>query len=151
MKIDYGKILAYWLLLIWSIITVLWLTGCSANYHLNKFQNKGGMCGKIDTIRITTWDTVTNSYYFRDSLVIVNDRVVPLTRTEIRYLDRVRHDTLKHKETLIKYITKQEKEKTKQVKAENKTPWKFIIGALIGILGFFAFFLLINRVKRYIN
>jgi hypothetical protein len=151
MKIDYGKILAYWLLLIWSIITVLWLTGCSANYHLNKFQNKGGICGKIDTIRITTWDTVTNSYYFRDSLVIVNDRVVPLTRTEIRYLDRVRHDTLKHKETLIKYITKQEKEKTKQVKAENKTPWKFIIGALIGILGFFAFFLLINRVKRYIN
>jgi hypothetical protein len=151
MKIDYGKILAYWMLLIWSIITVLWLTGCSANYHLNKFQNKGGVCGKIDTIKITTWDTVTNSYYFRDSLVIVNDRVVPLTRTEIRYLDRVRHDTLKHKETLIKYITKQEKEKTKQVKAENKTPWKFILGALIGILGFFAFFLLINRVKRYIN
>jgi hypothetical protein len=102
------------------------LTGCSANYHLNKFQNKGGVCGKIDTIRITTWDTVTNSYYFRDSLVIVNDRVVPLTRTEIRYNERLRRDTIRYNTEVIKYVLKQEKEKTKQVKAENKTPWKFI-------------------------
>lgn len=151
MKINYGKILAYWLLFIWSIITVLWLTGCSANYHLNKFQNKGGVCAKIDTIRITKFDTITNTYYYHDSLVIVNDRVVPLTRTEIRYNERLRRDTIRYNTQVIKYLTKQEKEKTKQVKAENKTPWKFIFGALLGILGFFAFFLLINKAKRFIN
>ena len=151
MKIDYGKILAYWFLFIWSILTVLWLTSCSANYHLNKFQNKGGVCAKIDTIRITKFDTITNTYYYHDSLVIVNDRLVPLTRTEVRYNERLRRDTIRYNTQVIKYLTKQEKEKTKQVKAENKTPWKFILGALLGIIGFFAFLLLVNKAKRYIN
>jgi uncharacterized membrane-anchored protein len=76
---------------------------------------------------------------------------VPLTRTEIRYNERLRRDTIRYNTQVIKYLTKQEKEKTKQVKAENKTPWKFILGASLGIIGFFAFFLLVNKAKRYIN
>jgi hypothetical protein len=119
------------------------MSGCSVQYHLNKFQDKGGVCGKIDTIRVTKYDTITNTYYHFDSLVVVNDRVVPLTRTEIRYMDRVRHDTLNHKETIIKYV---EKEKTKREKAERKTktaPWKLAIV----ILGLVALILFLLRFK----
>ena len=134
MKIDYGKILAMWVLLIWSIITVLWLTGCSAQHHLKRYQSKGGVCGKIDTIRITKFDTLTNTYYYSDSLVIVNDRIVPLTRQEIRYRYKIHYDTLKHKETIVKEITKQAKEETKQVKAENRSPWIWVILAAIGLV-----------------
>jgi hypothetical protein len=114
------------------------MSGCSANYHLNKFQDKGGVCGKIDTIRVTKYDTITNTYYHFDSLVVVNDRVVPLTRTEIRYMDRVRHDTLNHKETIIKYLTKAEIKKEKAERKTKTAPWKIgiVILALIALIVF---------------
>jgi uncharacterized membrane protein len=113
---------------------LLWLTGCSAQYHLNRYQTKGGTCGKIDTIKIQKYDTILNKYYYHDSLVIVNDRVVPLTRQEVRYMYKIHHDTLKHKETIVKEITKQAKEETKQTKAENKSPWIWVILAAIGLV-----------------
>jgi hypothetical protein len=119
-------------------IMLFGMSGCSANYHLNKFQNKGGVCGKIDTIRVTKYDTITNTYYHFDSLVVVNDRVVPLTRTEIRYMDRVRHDTLNHKETIIKYLTKAEIKKEKAERKTKTAPWKIgiVILALIALIVF---------------
>ena len=118
------------------------MAGCSAQYHLEKFQDKGGVCGKIDTIRVQRFDTITNTFYYYDSLTIVNDRVVPLTRTEIRYMDRVRHDTLNHKETIIKYIekekTKREKNEEKQERKTKTAPWKIgiVILALIALIIF---------------
>lgn len=130
MKIDYRKIIAYWILLLWSMCMVLWLTSCSAKWHLNRYQAKGGVCGRIDTIRITKFDTLTNTYYYHDSLVIVNDRVVPLTRTEIRYNDRVRRDTIRMKETIVKNMIKYETAKNKQERKTKSQPWKLAIVAL---------------------
>jgi hypothetical protein len=132
MKIDYGKIIAMWVLLIWSMCTLLWLTSCSAQHHLNKYQSKGGVCGKIDTIKVMRFDTLTNEYRYFDSLIIVNDRVVPLTRQEIRYQYRVHRDTIRLKELTIKEITKWEKQKTKR---EKRQPWAWVaIGVIILIL-----------------
>ena len=134
MKINYGKIIAMWVLLMWSMCTVLWMTGCSAQHHLKRYQSKGGVCGKIDTIRVTRFDTLTNTFYYHDSIIVVNDRIVPLTRQEIRYRYKIHYDTLKHKETIVKEITKQAKEETKQTKAENRSPWIWVILAAIGLV-----------------
>jgi hypothetical protein len=134
MKINYGKIIAMWVLLMWSMCTVLWMTSCSAQHHLKRYQSKGGVCGKIDTIRVTKFDTLTNTFYYHDSIVVVNDRIVPLTRQEIRYRYKIHYDTLKHKETIVKEVTKQAKEETKQTKAENRSPWIWVILAAIGLV-----------------
>jgi hypothetical protein len=111
------------------LLVLLFCSGCSAKWHLNRYQIKGGVCGKIDTIRVTKFDTITNKYYTMDSLVIVNDRIVPLTSTEIRYRYKIERDTLvRLKERIIK-------EKTKQIKYENKQPWAWVaLGVIILIL-----------------
>jgi hypothetical protein len=111
------------------LLVLLFCSGCSAKWHLNRYQIKGGVCGKIDTIRVTKYDTITNKYYTMDSLVIVNNRIVPLTSTEIRYRYKIERDTLvRLKERIIK-------EKTKQIKYENKQPWAWVaLGVIILIL-----------------
>jgi len=125
-------------LLFIAFIIILGFVSCSASYHLQKFQDKGGICGKIDTIRITKYDTITNKYYYQDSIIIVNDRIVPLTRTEIRYNERLRRDTINHKETIIKYLTKQEKAKAKIQHRTKTSPFKIgiVILALIALIIF---------------
>ena len=143
MKIDYMKIIAYWMLLLWSLCMLLWLTGCSAQYHLNRYQTKGGVCGRIDTIRVQKFDTITNTYYHHDSLVIVNDRVVPLTRTEIRYNDRIRRDTIRYNKEVVKYLTKYETAKIKNDRKTKTAPWKLIIV----ILALVALILFLLRFK----
>jgi hypothetical protein len=111
------------------LLVLLFCSGCSAKWHLNRYQIKGGVCGKIDTIRVFRFDTLNNEYRYFDSLVIVNDRIVPLTRTEIRYRYKIERDTLvRLKERIIK-------EKTKQIKYENKQPWAWVaLGVIILIL-----------------
>jgi hypothetical protein len=108
------------------LLVLLFCSGCSAKHHLNRYQAKGGVCGKIDTIKVFRFDTINNEYRYFDSLVIVNDRVVPLTRTEIRYRYKIERDTLvRLKERIIK-------EKTKQIKYENKQPWAWVaLGVII--------------------
>jgi hypothetical protein len=81
---------------------------------------KGGVCGRIDTIKVQKYDTITNTFYHHDSLVIVNDRVVPKTRTEIRYEYKTHRDTVKLREVIVKGITRQKE-------AENKNPWVWVI------------------------
>jgi hypothetical protein len=111
------------------LLVLLVCSGCSAKWHLNRYQIKGGVCGKIDTIKVFRFDTINNEYRYFDSLVIVNNRVVPLTRTEIRYRYKIERDTLvRLKERIIK-------EKTKQIKYENKQPWAWVaLGVIILIL-----------------
>ena len=111
------------------LLVLLFGSGCSAKHHLNRYQAKGGVCGKIDTIKVFRFDTLNNEYRYFDSLVIVNDRIVPLTRTEIRYRYKIERDTLvRLKERIIK-------EKTKQIKYENKQPWAWVaLGVIILIL-----------------
>jgi bacteriorhodopsin len=38
------------------------------------------------------------------------------------------------RETIVKEVTKQAKEETKQVKAENRSPWIWVILAAIGLV-----------------
>jgi len=110
---------------------------------LNRYQTKGGTCGKIDTIRVQKFDTITNTYYYHDSLVIVNDRVVPLTRQEVRYQYRVHRDTIRMKETIVKEITKQEKAKQKHERKTKSQPWKIAVV----ILGLVALILILLRFR----
>jgi hypothetical protein len=129
MNVDLKRLIALFVLFFWLMCAVFWVTGCSAKHHLNRYQAKGGVCGKIDTIKVFRFDTLRNEYRYFDSLVIVNNRVVPLTRTEIRYRYKIERDTLvRLKERIIK-------EKTKQIKYENKQPWAWVaIGVIILIL-----------------
>ena len=117
----------------WTLVicTLLWLGSCSATYHLNKYQSKGGVCGKIDTIRVTKYDTINHKYYYMDSLVIVNDRIVPKTRTEIRYEYKFKRDTIRLKETQIKYLYKTERKKISNDKKRSSTG---ILNRIIAIL-----------------
>jgi hypothetical protein len=140
MRVDIRVIGFTLFMFIILIFITIGMAGCSAQYHLNKFQDKGGVCGKIDTIRVTKYDTVANTYYFYDSLVIVNDRVVPLTRTEIRYNERLRRDTINHKETIIKYLTKAEIKKEKAERKTKTAPWKLAI-VVLGLVALILFLL----------
>ena len=116
----------------WLVIFLLiFLSSCSATYHLNKYQAKGGVCGKIDTIKVTKYDTINHKYYYMDSLVIVNDRVVPKTRTEIRYEYKFKRDTIRLKETQIKYLYKTERKKLSNDKKRSSTG---ILNRIIAIL-----------------
>jgi len=139
MNVDLKRLIALFVLFFWLMCAVFWVTGCSAKYHLNRYQAKGGVCGKIDTIKVMRFDTLTNEYRYFDSLVIVNDRVVPLTRQEIRYQYRVHRDTIRLKELTIKEITKWEKQKTKR---EKRQPWAWVA---IGII----FLILIYVIKSW--
>jgi hypothetical protein len=133
MKLN-NRLLAIWILAtILFVAFVLGSVGCSATYHLNKFQQKGGICGKIDTIKLTKYDTINHRYYYQDSLVIINERIVPKTRAEVRYEYKFKRDTIRLKETIVKEVTKQAKEKTKQTRSQNKSPWVWVALGLIGL------------------
>lgn len=136
-KFNITEFLLLFLSLALLALMLFGMSGCSGVWHLNKAIDKGVVCGKIDTIKVQRFDTITNTFYYYDSLTIVNDRVVPLTRTEIRYNERLRRDTINHKETIIKYLTKQEKTKAK---AENTNAlanllWVFFaVAVVIGVI-----------------
>ncbi len=142
-RIDFN----HWMLIaLISSLLIMMLFGCSASYHLDKYQDKGGVCGKIDTIKVVRFDTVTNTYYYTDSIIINNDRIVPLTRQEIRYQYRLERDTLRLQETIIKEITKQAKEETKQVKVENRNPWIWVVFAVLLLIAIYLI-----KTERYAN
>lgn len=121
MKIDY-RLVAMWVLL--SIILTcafIGASGCSATYHLNRYQAKGGVCGQVDTVRVLDSvpyvinDTVVYRYFYKDSLYVVNDRVIPKTRYELRTEYKIHRDTIRLKETVIKENTKQQKSEDRRV------------------------------------
>lgn len=118
------------------------LPSCSAKYHLNKYQNKGGVCGKIDTIRTVRYDTLTNTFYKFDSLVIVNDRIVPQTRLETRIQYKIHKDTVRERIETVKYHYKerklQNKENTQWSKSLN---WAIILAIVIVV------FLVLKQIK----
>ena len=138
MKLDFREFLLLFLSLALLTLMLFGMSGCSGVWHLNKAIDKGVVCGKIDTIKVQRFDTITNTFYYYDSLTIVNDRVVPLTRTEIRYNERLRRDTINHKETIIKYLTKAELKKEKQERKSKSQPWRIgiVILALVALILF---------------
>ena len=114
------------------LLLLIFLSSCTAQYHLRKYQNKGGICGRIDTIRVTSYDTINHRYYYKDSLILVNDRVIPMTRQEVRYEYKLKRDTIHLKETQIKYLYKQQKAEIKKEKSKS-TPLNLFLILLIMI------------------
>jgi hypothetical protein len=156
MKIDYGKIIAMWVLLIWSMCTLLWLTSCATpnaakqKKHYDKFIYYGG---KIDTVtRTVTTEVIVKGKDGKDSTIYVDVQVdCPEAKIEykdrwhIRRMDKAERDSMKHVEQVLrmqlkqrdrdnKEQTKQAKEETKQTKAENRSPWIWVILAAIGLV-----------------
>jgi hypothetical protein len=123
-----------------SLILIIIVTGCSANYHLRRAIKKGYSCDTVaDTITITSIDSIP--YVLRDSIawervLIQKDTIVrykaskvPKTRFETRIEYRLKRDT-------IKMLEKVEVIKWKTEKKKNAKPnlWLFIIGFGMGFL-----------------
>jgi hypothetical protein len=129
------KLIIYliWLTLI-GLITLIALTGCSANYHFGKFLKKGGKIEtKTDTIQVKKTIKVNG----KDSIIFVQmplncpEVQIPPTRQEIRYKYRIQRDSIE----TIRYVTKwKTKEVVKLAKAKERNPFNwFLIGLAIGI------------------
>ena len=166
MRVNYLKILAYWILLIWSVCMTLWLTSCATpnvrlqKKHYDKFIYYGG---KIDTVeRTVPVEVLVKGKDGEDSLIYVD---VPVKcpeatieykdRWHIRRMDKAERDSMKHVEKMLKIqlnykhkedkqitkqvqeATRQAREVTKQVRAENRQPWIWVILAAIGLVALF--------------
>ena len=129
------KLIIYliWLTLI-GLITLIALTGCSANYHFTKFLKKGGT---IDTTERIINVEKTIKVNGKDSIIFVQmplkcpEVQIPPTRQEIRYKYRIQRDSIE----TIRYVTKwKTKEIIKVAKAKERNPFNwFLIGLAIGI------------------
>ena len=130
------KLIIYliWLTLI-GLITLIALTGCSANYHFGKFLKKGGT---IDTTERIVMVEKTIKVNGKDSVIFVDvplkcpEAQIPLTRQEIRYKYRIKRDSIE----TIRYVTKwKTKEVIKVAKAQNKSNW--LTWLLVGFIASF--------------
>jgi hypothetical protein len=129
------KLIIYliWLSLI-GLITLIALTGCSANYHFGKFLKKGGTIDTTNHIVTVNKMVKVNG---KDSIIFVQmplkcpEIQIPLTRQEIRYKYRLKRDSIE----TIRYVTKwKTKEVVKVAKAKERNPFNwFLIGLAIGI------------------
>ena len=121
------------------LITVIFLYGCSAQYHLNKAIKKGYTCEETgDTIRITTLDSIPvivndtivweKFITTKDTIIKYNTVYVPKTRLEKRIEYKLKVKTI-YKDRIVEKA---------QAKAEGKKnqPKKnfFWIGVLVGVL-----------------
>lgn len=121
------------------LITVIFLYGCSAQYHLNKAIKKGYSCEQTgDTIRITTLDSIP---------VIVNDTIVwekfittkdTIIKYNTVYVPKTRQEKRIEYKLKVKTIYKDRIVEKAQAKAERKKnqPKKnfFWLGVLVGVL-----------------
>jgi len=121
------------------LITVIFLYGCSAQYHLNKAIKKGYSCEQTgDTIRITTLDSIP---------VIVNDTIVwekfittkdTIIKYNTVYVPKTRQEKRIEYKLKVKTIYKDRIVEKAQAKAEGKKtqPKKnfFWLGVLVGVL-----------------
>jgi len=115
----------------YSLICVLTLFSCSANYHYRKALKKGlKPLISSDTIRIATIDsipvvrndTVVYERYFssKDTIIRYENVFVPKTRLETRIEYKIHRDT-------IRYETRVEVQKAKASKQPNYLLWVFLI------------------------
>ena len=121
------------------LITVIFLYGCSAQYHLNKAIKKGYSCEQTgDTIRITTLDSIP---------IIVNDTIVwekfittkdTIIKYNTVYVPKTRQEKRIEYKLKVKTIYKDRIVEKAQAKAEGKKtqPKKnfFWLGVLVGVL-----------------
>ena len=130
---------------IYSLICVLTLFSCSANYHYRKALKKGlKPIISSDTIRIATIDsipvvrndTVVYERYFssKDTIIRYENVFVPKTRLETRIEYKIHRDT-------IRYETRVEVQKAKASKQPNYLLWVFLIVLVLAALHLFKKFI----------
>ena len=119
-----------------SLILLIIVTSCTANYHLTKAIKKGYRCDTVaDTIRITSVDSIP--YVVNDSIVwekilVQKDTIV---RYKTSYVPKTRFQTrieYKLKRDTIRQVQKIEVAKYKSQK-EKPTFWVLILGFVIGM------------------
>jgi hypothetical protein len=130
-----------------TALLAVFISSCSANYHLRRAIKKGYRCDEIaDTIRITSVDSISyvlnDSIYFervlvqKDTIVRYKRSFVPKTRLETRIEYKLKRDTLK-------MIEKVEVVKWKTAKRESAKP-NILLLVLGFVIGMFTAFLLRN-------
>ena len=130
---------------IYSLICVLTLFSCSANYHYRKALKKGlEPLISSDTIRIATIDsipvvrndTVVYERYFssKDTIIRYENVFVPKTRLETRIEYKIHRDT-------IRLETRVEVQKAKASKQPNYLLWVFLIVLVLAALQLFKKFI----------
>ena len=129
----------------YSLILVLTLFSCSANYHYTKALKKGlKPLISSDTIRIATIDsipvvrndTVVYERYFssKDTIIRYENVFVPKTRLETRIEYKIHRDT-------IRLETRVEVQKAKASKQPNYLLWVFLIVLVLAALQLFKKFI----------
>jgi hypothetical protein len=119
-----------------SLILAIFVTSCTANYHLRKAIKKGYRCDEVgDTIRITSIDSipyvVNDSIYWekilvqKDTIVRYKTSYVPKTRWQTKIEYKLKRDT-------IRQVQKIEVAKYKSQK-EKPSFWVLILGFVIGM------------------
>ncbi len=123
-----------------SLILLVFLYSCSANYYVRKAIKKGYRCDEIsDTITISTIDSIP--YVLRDSIawervIVQKDTIirykrsfVPKTRFETRIEYKLKRDTLRliQKVEVVKY-------KNERKSKKNPNLWLFVIGFVAGFI-----------------
>jgi len=123
-----------------TLIVILLLSSCSANYYLRKAIKKGYRCDEVaDTIQITSVDSIP--YVLRDSIawekvIVQKDTIirykrsfVPKTRFQTRIEYKLKRDTLR-------MIEKVEVVKWKTEKHKNTKPniLLLVLGFAIGMI-----------------
>jgi hypothetical protein len=130
-----------------TALLAVFISSCSANYHLRRAIKKGYRCDEIaDTIRITSIDSIpyvlNDSIYFervlvqKDTIVRYKRSFVPKTRLETRIEYKLKRDTLK-------MIEKVEVVKWKTAKRESAKP-NILLLVLGFVIGMFTTYLLRN-------
>jgi hypothetical protein len=125
-----------------SLILLILVTSCTANYHLNKAIKKGYRCDSVaDTIRITSVDSfpvivdnkIVYEYYHttKDTIVRYKTSYVPKTRWQTRIEYKLKRDT-------IRQVQKIEVAKYKSQK-EKPAFWVLILGFVIGMATMYLF------------
>jgi hypothetical protein len=127
------------------VTALIILSGCSTPHKVRKYNRakenllKSGLTIPIDTVTITSTDTITEILTSNDTTYITktvtkNITLEPIVEYKTRWQVRTEY---KERIKYIKEETKQEKEKTKQVKAENRKSnwWKWLLlGLVVGYL-----------------
>ena len=130
-----------------TALLAVFISSCSANYHLRRAIKKGYRCDEIaDTIRITSVDSISyvlnDSIYFervlvqKDTIVRYKRSFVPKTRFQTRIEYKLKRDTLK-------MIEKVEVVKWKTAKREKAKP-NILLLVLGFVMGMFTTYLLRN-------
>ena len=126
---------------IYSLICVLTLFSCSANYHYQKALKKGLKplissdtirIATIDSVPIVVHDTIVYEKYFssKDTIVHYENVFVPKTRLETRIEYKIHRDT-------IRLETRVEVQKAKASKQPNYF-WLIIGVCILGFLMYVA-------------